>query len=374
MSWPGHIDDKGGIRRQFHHVIDIVPTLLEATGIPAPDAINGIKQSPIEGVSMAYTWDKANADTPSRHTTQYFEMLGNRAIYHDGWLACTHPATLPWELTTKPPPDVITGYEWELYNVGDLQKGDPTEFDDLAAKTPDKLKAMQDLFYAEAKKYDVLPLDNTSLTRWDAPKPNLTAGRRVFTYTGTLTGVPNSGAPSILNKAYTITAEVTIPEGGAEGMIVTDGGRFGGYGLFLSKGEFGVGRGKVVFLYNLLDLKRTTWEGPELGAGKHTIVFDYKPDGPGLGKGGTGVLSVDGNEVAKNSMDHSTPITFPEDETFDVGSDTRTPLALIEYRYDVPFKFTGTINKLTFNLKQEQLTAEERETVHEALAQARDER
>jgi arylsulfatase len=301
-------------------------------------------------------------------------MLGNRAIYHDGWLACTHPATLPWELSTKPPPDVITGYEWELYNVGDLQKGDPTEFDDLAAKTPDKLKAMQDLFYAEAKKYDVLPLDNTSLTRWDAPKPNLTAGRTVFTYTGTLTGVPNSGAPSILNKAYTITAEVTIPEGGAEGMIVTDGGRFGGYGLFLSKGEFGFGRGKVVFLYNLLDLKRTTWDGPELGAGKHTIVFDYKPDGAGLGKGGTGVLSVDGKEVAKNSIEHSTPITFPEDETFDIGSDTRTPLALIEYRYDVPFKFTGTINKLTFNLGQEQLTAEERAQVHEALAQARDER
>ena len=163
---------------------------------------------------------------------------------------------------------------------------------------PDKLKQMQDLFYAEAKKYDVLPLDNSSLTRWNAPKPNLTGGRTVFTYSGTLTGVPNSGAPSILNKSYTITAEVTIPEGGAEGMIVTDGGRFGGYGLFLSKGEFGIGRGKPVFLYNLLDLKRTVWDGPELAAGRHTIVFDFKSDGPGLGKGGTGVLSVDGQEVA----------------------------------------------------------------------------
>ncbi len=316
MSWPGHIKDAGGIRRQFHHVIDIVPTILEATGIPAPDTINGITQSPIEGVSMAYTWDKANANAPTRHTTQYFEMLGNRAIYHDGWVACTTPVTIPWELTTKPPPDVITGYKWELYNVG---SEDPTESNDLAAKMPDKLKEMQDLFYAEAKKYDVLPLDNTTLTRWNTPRPSLTAGRTVFTYTGALTGVPDSGAPSILNKPYTITAEVTIPEGGAEGMIVTDGGRFGGYGLFLSKGEFGFGRGKVVFLYNLLDLKRTTWEGPELGAGKHTIVFDYKPDGPGLGKGGTGVLSVDGKEVARNSMEHSTPITFPEDETFDVG-------------------------------------------------------
>jgi arylsulfatase len=157
-----------------------------------------------------------------------------------------------------------------------------------------------------------------------------------------------------LNKAYTITAEVEIPDGGAEGMIVTQGGRFGGYGLFLSKGEFGLNHGRVVFLYNLLDLKRTIWEGPELTAGKHTIVFDFKPDEPGLGKGGTGVLSVDGKEVAKNALEHATPILFPEDETFDVGEDTRTGVALVEYRYDVPFKFTGKIDKLTFKLQPEQ--------------------
>src|SRR5271157_1246342 len=346
---------------------------LSVSGIPAPDTLNGIKQRPMDGVSMVYTWNKANADTPSRHSTQYFEMLGNRAIYHDGWLACTTPATLPWELSNAPPPDVISGYKWELYHVGDLQSGDPTEFDDVAAKMPDKLKQMQDLFYAEAKKYHVLPLDNTSLSRWNAPKPNLTGGRTVFTYTGTLTGVPNSGAPNILNRPYTITAEVTIPEGGAEGMIVTDGGRFGGYGLFLSKGEWGYDRGHVVFLYNLLDLKRTIWEGPELAAGKHTIVFDYKPAEPGLGKGGTGVLSVDGQAVATNSMEHSTPITFPEDETFDVGEDTRTGVALVEYRYDPPFKFTGTIDKLTFNLGPQQLTAEEHEEMRKGLAKARDE-
>ena len=372
MSWPGHINDVGGIRRQFHHLIDIAPTILEATGIPLPDMVDGIKQRPMDGVSMAYTWDKANGNAPSRHTTQYFEMLGNRAIYHDGWIAATTPATLPWELSTKPAPDVITGYQWELYNVGDLQAGDPTESNDLAATMPDKLKQMQDLFYAEAAKHDVLPLDNTSLTRWNAPKPNLTGGRKVFTYSGVLTGVPNSGAPSILNKAYTITAEVTIPKGGAEGMIVTDGGRFGGYALFLSKGVAGVRRGKPVFLYNLLNLKRTVWAGPELGAGKHTIVFDYKPDSPGLGKGGTGVLSVDGKEVARNSMEHSTPITFPEDETFDIGQDTRTGVAMLEYRYDVPFKFTGTINKLTFDLGSEQVTAEERERMQKTVAGARD--
>jgi len=350
ISWPGHIKDVGGIRRQFHHVIDIVPTILEATGIPAPDMINGIKQLPIEGVSMMYSWDKANANVPTRHTTQYFEMLGNRSIYHDGWVAATTPVTLPWELSTKTPPDVITGYNWELYNV----KEDPTQYNDLAAKMPEKVKQMQALFYSEAKKYNVLPLDNTTLQRWNTPRPSLTAGRTVFTYSGELTGVPESTAPSILNKSYTITAEVEIPEGGAEGMIVTQGGRFGGYGLFLSKGELGVGRGKVVFLYNLLDLKRTMWEGPELKGGKHTIVFDFKSDGPGLGKGGTGVLSVDGQEVARNSMEHTTPITFAEDETFDVGQDTRTGVALVEYRYDVPFKFTGKINKLTFKLEPEQ--------------------
>ena len=373
MSWPGHINDPGGIRRQFSHLIDIAPTILEATGVPLPDTVEGIKQRPMDGVSMAYTWAKANANAPTRHATQYFEMLGNRAIYNDGWIAATTPATIPWELSTATPPDVITGYKWELYNVGDLQSVDPTENNDLAAKMPEKLKQMQDLFYAEAKKFDVLPLDNTSLVRWNSPRPNLTGGRKVFTYSGELISTPNSGAPSILNKSYTITAEVTIPEGGAEGMIVTDGGRFGGYGLFLSKGELGVGRGKPVFLYNLLDLKRTTWEGPELGAGRHTIVFEFKSDGPGLGKGGMGVLSVDGKEVARNSMEHTTPITFPEDETFDIGQDTRTPLALVEYRYDVPFKFTGKINKVTFNLGDEKLTAEEQEVVHKALAQARDE-
>ena len=368
MSWPGHINDMGGFRRQFHHVIDIMPTILEAAGIAAPDTVNGIAQRPIEGVSMVYTWDKANTNAPTRHPTQYFEMLGNRAIYHEGWVAATTPATLPWAPSTATPPDVITGYNWELYNVQE----DPTQFNDLATRMPEKLTQMQDLFYSEAKKYDVLPLDNSTLARFYTPRPSLTAGRTVFTYSGGLTGVPNSGAPNILNKSYTITAEVTIPKGGAEGMIVTDGGRFGGYGLFLSKGVAGVRRGKPVFLYNLLDLKRTVWAGPELGPGKHTIVFDFKSDGPGLGKGGTGVLYVDGKEVARNSMEHTTPITFPEDETFDIGQDTRTGVALLEYRYDVPFKFTGKINKLTFNLGPAQVTAEEREQMQETVARARD--
>ena len=232
MSWPGHITDKGSIRRQFSHVIDIVPTILEASGISQPDAINGIKQIPIEGVSMMYTWDKANANAPSRHTTQYFEMLGNRAIYNDGWVAATTPVTLPWELSTEPPP-MDHGYNWELYNV----KEDPTEYNDLASTIPDKLKQMQYLFYAEAKKYNVLPLDNTTLARWNTPRPSLTAGRTAFEYSGELTDVPGAAAPDIKNKSYTITADVEIPEGGAEGMIVTQGGRFGGYGFVPQQGR-----------------------------------------------------------------------------------------------------------------------------------------
>jgi len=356
MSWPGRINDVGGIRRQFHHVIDIVPTILEAARISQPDTVNGIKQIPIEGVSMAYTWDKTNANAASTHKTQYFEMLGNRAIYQDGWVACTTPATLPWELSTKVPPDVITGYNWELYNVVD----DPTQSDDRASKMPDKLKQLQDAFYAEAKRYNVLPLDNSTLARWNTPRPSLTTGRTEFSYSGELIGTPASAAPSILNKGYTITAEVEIPQGGAEGMLVTHGGRFGGYGLFLSKGEFGIGRGKVVFLYNLLDLKRTVWEGPELDAGKRTIAFEFRPEAPGLGKGGTGILSVDGKEVMRNKLEHTIPITLPEDETFDIGQDTRTGVALIEHRYDPPFRFTGKINGLTFRLDEEQTTGMKR--------------
>jgi arylsulfatase len=371
ISWPGHVKDVGGIRNQFHHMIDIVPTILDATGISAPDMIDGIKQRPVDGVSMVYTWDKANADVPTRHPTQYFEMMGNRAIYHDGWVAATTPATIPWELNTKPPPDVITGYKWELYNV----KDDFTEFNDLAAKMPDKLKEMQDVFYAEAKKFNVLPLDNSTLARFTTPRPSATAGRTTFTYSGELTGVPASAAPSILQKSYKITAEVEIPEGGAEGMIVTEGGRFGGYGLFLSKGKLGIGRGRPVFLYNFLDLKRTAWEGPELKAGKHIIVFDFKFDGGGLGKGGTGTLFVDGKEADRKSMEHTTPIMFPEDEDLDIGQDTRTPVALLEYRYECPFKFTGKINKVTFELGQPEYTEADRKqlpAIADKVARAKD--
>src|SRR6185436_313682 len=223
--------------------------------------------------------------------------------------------TIPGEMNTKPPPDVITGYKWELYNL----KDDAVESTNLADKMPDKLKELQVLFYAEAKKYNVLPLDNSTLARFLTQRPSATAGRKAFEYSGELTGVPPSCAPNIMAKDFSIEAQVEIPEGGGEGMIVTEGGRFGGYGLFLSNGVEGIGRGHVVFMHNLLDLKRTAWEGPELKAGKHTIVFEFKYDGPGIGKGGTGELSVDGESVSKKKLEHMTPVMFPEDEDFDIG-------------------------------------------------------
>ena len=422
ISWPGHIKDVGGIRTQFHHMIDIVPTILEATGVQAPDEVNGIQQKPIEGVSMAYTFDAANANAPSKRDTQYFEMLGNRAIYHDGWIAATTPPALPWLMGSGKLPDVVNGYHWELYNIAE----DYSEYNDLAAANPDKLKELQALFLKEAAKYQVFPLDNSLLARVATPRPSTTAGQTVFTYVGENAGIPTANAPNILDKDYTITAEVTIPAGGAEGVIATEGGRFGGYALLLThsfnwwlKSDlfktigvclliiglllawlgragkwrkrfgyamlliaavgllavfatdiFGFGRGRPVFIYNLVDLERFRWEGlSSLDAGKHTIVFDFKYDGPGLGKGGTGVLTVDGKEVARKTIPHTIPIIMTESETFDVGVDLRSP---VDFTYEVPFRFTGKIDKLTFNLGPNQMSAEDERKAAVALAIAHD--
>jgi arylsulfatase A-like enzyme len=360
IAWPGHIKDAGGIRTQFHHMIDIVPTILEATGVAAPLNVNGIAQKPIEGVSMAYTFDAANAKAPSRRETQYFEMFGNRAIYHDGWIAATTPPAPPWLLGTAKLPEVVDGYQWELYNLND----DYSESDDLAAKNPDKLRELKELFLVEATKYNVFPLDNSVLPRIVTPRPSATAGRTVFTYSGEMAGIPVGDAPSILNKSYTITAEVDIPQAGAEGMLATLGGRFGGYGLYVLKG-------KPVFTYNLVDLQRFRWEGAAaLAPGKHTIAFDFTYDGPGPGKGGTGVLTVDGKEVANQKIPHTIPFLMAIDETFDVGIDTRT--SVDDKDYQVPFAFTGTLAKLTIKLGPDQLAEEDYRVIQEALAKARD--
>ena len=351
IAWPNRIKDAGGIRTQFHHLIDIVPTILEATSIPAPKMVNGIAQKPIEGVSMAYTFDKANANARSTHSTQYFEMFGNRAIYDDGWIASTTPPQPPWLMGLAKMPDVLNGYKWELYNIAE----DYSQSNDLADKMPDKLRQMQELFLVEAAKNQVCPLSNDILERILAPKPSYTAGRSDFTYEGELTGTPNSDAPNTLARSYTITADIEVPADGGEGMIVTDGGRFGGYGLYLVKG-------KPVFTYNFLGIERFRWEGQTpLALGKHTLNFDFKYDGPGMAKGGAGVLTVDGKEVSRKSIPHTVPAILTIDETFDVGSDTRT--AVDDADYKVPFRFTGKIGKVQVKLGPSQLMPQDDKAV-----------
>jgi arylsulfatase A-like enzyme len=342
ISWPKRITDGGGIRHQFHHVIDIMPTILEATGLQMPDTVNGIPQKPVDGISMLYTFDKANANAPSVRKTQYFEMLGMRGLYHEGWMASTTPPYVPWAafegLPQKAPKDILNGYTWELYNLAD----DPTQADDIAAKYPEKLTELQRIFMAEAAKYNVLPLDNRTLPRFLEARPSATAGRSLFTYSHELANVPKGGAPSIIDRSYTITAEVEIPQGGAEGMLVTDGGRFGGYGLYILKG-------KPVFVYNFVNLERFRWEAQDaLSPGKHAIVFDFKYDGLGFGHGGSGTLTVDGKVVDTKKIPKTLPFVFPVDETFDVGVDTRTPID--DRDYQVPFRFQGKLIKLTVEL------------------------
>ncbi|HEU4438417.1 MAG TPA: arylsulfatase, partial [Methylomirabilota bacterium] len=356
ISWPRVITDKGGIRHQFHHVIDIVPTILEAARIKQPKVVDGIKQSPIEGVSMMYTFDKKNANAPSTRKTQYFEMMGDRAIYHDGWIAGTKVMRTPWE--HFPPKVSVLDYPWELYDL----RNDWTQSEDVAAKYPAKLKQLQQLFWTEAEKYQVLPLDDSMVARLISPRPSITAGRNVFTWAQPLTGTPNGDAPSLLNTSYRFTAEIEVPQGGAEDMLITQGGRFAGYGFYLLKG-------KPVFSWNLVGLKWVRWEGPEaLAPGKHTIEFDFKYDGlgmgtlefgniSGIGRGGTGVLKVDGRAVAEQKMEQTLPFILAWDENLDVGSDTGTPVD--DRDYQVPFRFTGKIGKITLTIDRPTLSPED---------------
>lgn len=349
MAWPKEIKDKGGIRTQFHHVIDIVPTLLDALGLAQPVMVNGVAQRPIEGVSMVYTWDKKNEAVPSTRKTQYFEMFGNRAIYHDGWIASTTPPAPPWSMGLgKLPDDVMNGYKWELYNL----KEDPTQSHDLAKENPEKLRELQAIFISEGTKYNVFPLDNSVVQRLLAPRPSQTTGRTLFTYNGKVSQVPHGSAPNLLNKSYTITAEVETPEGKGEGILVTQGGRFGGYGFYLL-------RGKPVFVWNLVNFERIRWEGEELKPGKHVIVFDFKYEGPGFGKGGVGTLIVDGKPVQSKRMERTLPFILQWDEAFNVGQDTGTPVD--DKDYQIPFAFNGKIEKLTLDLKPLQLEEKEKQ-------------
>jgi len=372
MSWPARIKDKGGVRWQFHHVIDVVPTLLEVVGVPAPDMVDGIGQKPIEGVSMTYTFDKANADAPTAHKVQYFEMMGVQGLYNDGWMLSAVPTRPPWQLLGKVIQDPATAFKFDLYDV----HKDWTQYTDVAAENPAKVREMTDQMFAEFAKHQVLPLDASVATRLVQPRPNLSAGRKLFTYSGEpMTGIPSSAAPNLLNTSYTITADIDVPPGGADGNIVSEGGRFGGYGLYLVKG-------KPAFTWNLLDLKRVKWEGDApLDPGKHKIVFDFKYDGigfaslafnnlSGIGRGGTGTFSVDGKVVSTQTLERTIPLILPWDETFDIGSKTGTPVD--DKDYQVPFVFNGKIDKLTIAIEPPVLTDADKKKLMEAEHAAQD--
>jgi arylsulfatase len=358
VSWPARIKDKGALREQFVHVIDVVPTILEAAGLKAPEVVDGIKQAPIEGTSFLYTFDANNAKAPSRHKTQYFEMMGQWALYDDGWLLSTKVNRAPWQAFGPANPDPLNNQEFQLYNL----KESWNQENDLAAKYPQKVKQMRAAFVAEAKKYQVLPMDASVAARIVAPRPNITAGRSEFVYTRPMVGLPQGDSPLLLNTSYTVTADIEVPANGAEGMILTSGGRFGGYGFYLLKG-------KPVWLWNLVDLERLKWEGAEaLTPGRHTVEFDFKYDGlgagtlafndfSGVGRPGTGTLKVDGKVVDSKQMPKTLPMILQWDESFDVGSDTLTGVNDADYK--PPFPLTAKLNKLTVKLDRPQLSKAE---------------
>jgi len=369
VSWPARISDKGGLREQFVHVIDMVPTILEAAGIQAPEMVDGIKQAPIEGTSFLYTFDAANATAPSRHKRQYFEMMGQWALYDEGWLLSTKVDRAPWQAFGPANPDPLNNQVLELYNLNT----DFSQTENLAAKYPEKVKEMKELFVAEARKYQVFPMDASVAGRIVAPRPNITAGRTEFVYTRPMTGLPQGDSPNILNASYTFTADIEVPQGGAEGMIVTSGGRFAGYGFYLLKG-------KPVWLWNLVDLERLKWESPEaLMPGRHTIEFEFKYDGlgagtlafnnfSGVGRPGVGTLKVDGKAVATKRMERTLPMILQWDEAFDIGSDTLT--GVNDADYAPPFPLTAKLNKLTIKVDRPKLSPEDIKKLEEAMKKA----
>ncbi|MBW4444944.1 MAG: arylsulfatase [Plectolyngbya sp. WJT66-NPBG17] len=336
IAWGDRIKDWGGLRTQFHHVIDIAPTILEATGITPPSSVNGVKQQSIEGTSLVYTFDDPNA--ASHHTTQYFEMFGNRAIYDRGWVAAARHGRLPWEPVSKTTFDQDT---WELYNVAE----DFSEANNLAAQNPTKLKQLQSLFLAEARKYNVLPLDDRILNRFNvSSRPSLVAGRTHFTYYPGAIGIPEGSAPDLKNKSFTITANVDISKDAddAEGVLVAQGGRFAGWSFFLDDG-------KPIFAYNFLGSDRTLIKSIEkvpVGSSKVRVEFEF--DGGSPGAGATGKLFINNKPVGEGRIAKTVPYRWGLDETFDVGRDLGTPVV---EDYQVPFTFTGNLQQVSLDLK-----------------------
>lgn len=350
ISWPKRIKKVNEIRSQFQHVTDITPTILEAVGVPAPIMLNGVKQKPMEGTSLIYSFDDPKA--PTKHNTQYFEITANRGIYHDGWMANTTPLRLPWITSGSGSDPNPEDFEWELYDI----RNDFSQAHNLAKQNPAKLKELQDLFWVEAKKYNVLPLDASFADRADpASRPSVTEGRSDFTYYPGMIRITEGSTPDIKNKSFTLTADVNIPQEGSEGVIATQGGRFAGWALLVLNN-------KPVFAYRVSNQPRHLYQiksDEALSPGQHIISFDFKYDGGGVGKGGVGTLFVDEKKVASGHIEQTVAVRFSLDESFDVGQDTGSPV-LEDYSSKMPFKFTGDLKKFHIHLGDNNLNKEDR--------------
>jgi arylsulfatase len=337
VHWPEKITDAGGIRSQFHHVIDIAPTIYEAVGVSMPDYVNGVKQVPLAGVSMAYTYSDAAA--ASRHETQYFEIMGNRAIYHDGWIASARHG-VPWVLIGKT--GDFENDHWELYDL----KSDFSQAIDISSQHPDKLTEMKALFDREAAKYDVFPLDDRFAERGQvADRPTISGGRKTFTYYPGTVRVPEGSAPNLKAKSHRITAEFDVPSSGAEGVIVCSGGGSGGYSLFVKDG-------RLVYENNFFSRIRDVIRSRDpLPPGKITAVFEYLQEGKGWGEGGSATLRVNGEIVGQAKFAHVVPVRFSATETFDIGEDRGAPAS---DQYEGPFKFTGDLKQVVIEIDPDQ--------------------
>jgi arylsulfatase A-like enzyme len=332
LSWPARIEDAGGLRAQYAHVSDVMPTILAAAGIPAPNVVNGVDQQRIDGQSLVYSFDEPSA--PSRRRTQYYEVFGHRSIYHEGWMASAFRGLAPWD-RSKPLERTFEEDPWELYELD----RDFSQARDLAAKFPEKLRGLQDLFLSEAARNNVLPLNDSLPTN---SLPNLVEGRTRFVYHEGAVGIPEAGAPSIQNRSYTITAELDVPAAGAEGVVVTEGGGVAGWALYVAAD------GRPTFTYNLFGLDQTTIVGGRsLPVGKTTLRVDFDYDGGGYGKGGEARLSIDDDIVGMGRIERTSPAFFSIDETFDVGTDTGAPAG----DYPPGWDFTGRIERVRFDLR-----------------------
>ncbi len=313
VHWPRGFGARGEIRSQFHHVIDLAPTVLEAAGLPQPTSVDGVEQHPIEGTSMLYSFDGATES--DRRVTQYFEMFCNRGVYHEGWTAVTRHS-IPWVMGPQLP--AFEDDVWEVYAPGDW-----TQAHDRAAEMPEKLAELQALWLAEAKKYNVLPLDDRRVERFNsdlAGRPVLVRGSSQILFGG-MGRLSESSVLNVKNKSHAVTAEVIVPEGGAEGVIIAQGGAFAGWSLYV-KG------GKPAYCYNLLGLQRFKVEGDgAMPPGKHQVRMEFAYDGGGLAKGGMVTLYVDGDEVGAGRVEGTVPMIFSGDETTDLGSDTASPVS-----------------------------------------------